>query len=264
MFIPTEEYRWIMAQLAKRILTYSNGAISVTNFVQWYMHKEDIDVFGSLRACVPCPAVFVLKDDPHVQMGQQWQYYLRAINYNMTLENVYLLLDDGLAFANNGKGFISLDNPGKADFFFNRSLSLAPPSLDKIRTTARSVLTGTEIMVNGQPTFLNVKVFDSRQPPPIKPGYAYPRDISEVNPNAYLYMPEADPERFLVANIVNTRGEVVQFPRGATYPWIDNGLTPYSFVPHIANLQYGSVMYPMSNLIKIPLGSPKPRAIRYL
>jgi hypothetical protein len=110
---------------------------------------------------------------------------------------------------------------------------------------------------------LNVKVFDSRELPPLNPGYSYPNDIDEVNPNAYAITPETHPEMFLVANIVNAQGEVVQFPRGATYPWIDGGLTPYSFVPHIANLAYGPILYPMRYLYKVPLGSPKPRALRY-
>jgi hypothetical protein len=110
---------------------------------------------------------------------------------------------------------------------------------------------------------LEVQVFDSRQLPPLKPGYSYPKDISEVDPNAYAIMPETHRWMFLVANIVNARGEVVQFPRGALYPWIDNGRTPYSFVPHVANLGYGPIHYPLWKLEKLPLGSPVPRAYRY-
>lgn len=289
-----------MALPSRRITVYSNGTwdideLNTQPLVQWYMQQEDQDVFGSLRDCVPCPAVFVLKDDPHVKMGRQWQYYLRAINYNMSLENVFLLLDDRLAFANK-TGFDSLEFPGKADFFFNRFESPTLPSLDKVRTTSRSVMTGIEqfrltqalldtinlarsvairrvgfldakfslsSILSRATNVLNVRVFDSRQNPPLKPGYVYPDDISKVDPNAYLFMPETHPEMFLVANIVTTRGTVVQFPRGATYPWIDGGLTPYSFVPHIAHLGYGPVLYPLSRLYKVPLGSPKPRALRY-
>lgn len=252
----------------------SDGSIEVltprpvTPPVQYYMHKEDRESGlwgGSIRPCAPCPAIFVMKDDPHAAMSQQWQYYLRAINYNMTLANVYLLLDDHLAFAND-KGFPSLENPGdKQDWFFNRNLDprlYKPPHMDKVRTTSRSVLTGAEVLVGGV-WHLKVKVFDSRSLPPLKPGYNYPRDISEVNPDAYAIMPRTHPEMFAVANIVNREGEVVQFPRGATYPWIDNGRTPYSFVPHIANLGYGEILYPLGLLEKIPLGSPPPRALRY-
>lgn len=288
-----------MASLFRRIRTYTDGTWSIEEFpvlppVQWYMQKEDRDVFGSIRTCAPCPAIFVMKDDQHAKMTQQWQYYLRAINYNMTLENVYLLLDWKLAFANR-TGFRNPDSP-KADFFHNRDLSFPDPSLDKVRTTSRSVMTGSEqfslvqsvldashlarTIVTRRTSFmgakssfasiaslsenvLNVDVFDSRDLPPLKPGYFYPTDISLVNPDAYVYMPETHPEKFMVANIVNRDGSVVQFPRGATYPWIDDGLTPYSFVPHIANLSFGPVLYPMRHLLKVPLGSVKPRALRY-
>lgn len=225
--------------------------------VQLYQQKEDRDVWGSLRSCVPCPAVFILKDDPHTRISQQWQYAIRAANYNMPLKDVFLLLDDGLAFANR-TGFLSLDSPGHADYFFNRSLSLSPPSLDKVRTTSRSVMTGVE-----QSGFLRVEVFDSRFPPPLKPGFSYPNDISEVNPDAYLYNPKDNPEMFLVANIVNTRGEVVQFPRGATYPWFLGGLSPVSFMPHIANAGYGDIFYRLDNLIKLPIGVPTPSPYRF-
>jgi hypothetical protein len=262
--------------------------------VQLYMQREDKEVFGSIRSCAPCPAVFVLKDDPHAFMNQQWQYYLRAINYNMTVDNVYLLLDRALAFANR-TGFRNPNSP-KADWFHNKDLSYRPPNLDKVRTTSRSVMTGTEEF--NIPTFvyntqtlmqqivartisfmgakslfasllarkenvLRVKVFDSRDLPPLKPGYKYPGDISEVNPNAYAIMPETHPEMFLVANIVNARGEVVQFPRGALYPWFEGGRTPASFVPHIANLAYGPILYPLRYLSKVPLGSPKPSPYRH-
>ncbi len=276
-----------MALLSKRITTYSDGTYLLERFdlVQWYQQREDREVFGSIRSCASCPAVFVMKDDPHAKMNQQWQYFIRGINYNMTLEDVYLLMDSALAFANR-TGF--RHGNIKADYFHNRDLDAELPSLDKVRTTSRSILTGTEefdyptftystnnafmrivkalgihkLLMQKEPV-LNVKVFDSRNLPPLKPGYSYPRDISEVDPNAYAITPETHPEMFLVANIVNTRGEVVQFPRGALYPWIDGGLTPYSFMPHVANLGYGPIKYPLRYLYKVPLGSPKPRALRY-
>jgi hypothetical protein len=130
-----------------------------------WMHLEDKAAQGYIRSCAPCPAVWVLKDDPHALMDEQHQYYLRAANYLMTLENVYLILDDHLAFAND-TGFGSLDNPGdRADFFFRRNLAAKPPAMNKVRTTSRSVLTGTVVGDK-----LKVTMFDSRQPPPLKPG----------------------------------------------------------------------------------------------
>lgn len=263
--------------------------------VQYYMQKEDRDVFGSIRTCAPCPAVFVMKDDPHAKIGQQWQYAARAANYNMALKDVYLLFDDGLAFANR-TGFTNFDTPNHADYFFNRTLTLSPPKLDKVRTTSRSVMTGVEqyslmqalketlllarsIVTRQERSFmrvrktfsaivaapvnvLKVKVFDSRQPPPLKPGKTYPNDISKVNPDDYDFMPWDNPEMWLVADIVNNAGEVVQFPRGALYSYKGDNM-PYSFMPHIADLGYGDILYGLNNLVKVPLGSPPPPVYRF-
>lgn len=260
--------------------------------VQYYMQKEDRDVWGSVRTCAPCPAVFVMKDDPHAKIGQQWQYAIRAANYLMTLKNVFLLFDDNLAFANR-TGFQGFETPNHADYFFNRYLSYSPPKLDKVRTTSRSVVTGEEVysvktalgevallakdiltrrersfmrarysfsaIVNAPVNALKVKVFDSRQPPPLKPGYSYPRDITEVNPEAYAFMPWDNPEMWLIANVVKNNGIVYQFPRGAVYPWWGGGVEPVSFMPHIADLGYGDVVYPLRYLTKLPAGSKPPR-----
>lgn len=272
-------------------IVYKRPSPPQPHTVQYYMQREDKEVFGSIRSCAPCPAVFVMKDDPHARISQQWQYYLYAINYNMTVENVFLILDQALAFANK-TGF--RHGNIKADYFHNKDLNAPLPSFDKVRTTSRSVVTGTERfsliqafketsammiqMKSRQTSFrgvqhafsnllkeqnvLDVWTFDSREPPPLKPGKSYPKSIEQVNPGDYLYLPQFDREKFLVANIVNARGEVVQFPRGALYDWIDGGRTPYTFVPHISNHGYGPISYPMSRLLKIPFGSPPPRAYR--
>src|SRR5689334_17542577 len=104
-----------------------------------WMVREDRELFGFIRPCAPCPAVVVLREDSHTFIDQQWQYYLRASNYAMDLEDVYLLLDRALAFANK-TGFRG--STPKADYFHNRDLQSKPPNLDKVRTCVRNVLTG--------------------------------------------------------------------------------------------------------------------------
>ena len=256
--------------------------------IQLYMHREDKDVLGGVRSCASCPAVYTLKDDPHVVVSQQWQYYIRAINYNMTLDDTYLLLDNGLAFA-NGTGFRNNSDP-RADYFHRRDLSFPPPNLDKVRTCSRSVLTGVEqyslvmalkrvqslaksFLWAGRTQIsdvraalvsknvLKVQTFDSTKPPPLRQGRTYPTRIEDVDPTDYLIMPQTNREMFLVANIVNPSGELSQFPRGATYNWIGDG-APYSFMPHISNSTYGNVLYPLDYLYKLPLGSPIPSPYR--
>lgn len=219
-----------------------------------WMHLEDKAAQGYIRPCAPCPAVWVLKDDQHVVFGEQWQYFLVGSNPNMTLENVMLLLDWRLAFANR----LGLTNPNdpRADYITRKHLGRKDPQLDKVRTTSRSVLTGTVVGND-----LKVTMFDSRQPPPLKPGRKYPTRVEDVNPDDYLYLPQTHPWMFLVANIVNKAGEVVQFPRGAVYPWTSDN-TPRSFVPHICNPSYGDVTYPLSKLWRVPDNQPIPGPYR--
>lgn len=260
--------------------------------VQYYMQREDREVFGGIRTCAPCPAVFVVKDDPHTPVGQQWQYYWRAVNYNNSIENTFLLGDSALAFMNK-TGFRHGFDP-RQDWYHNKDLKAKPPQFDKVRTCSRNVVTGTEeyslleamsllwelgktvtlraasfrtvrhnfrrLLVSQN--VLNVTTFDSNKLPPLKPGYSYPNDISEVDPNAYAVMPQYNPEMFVVANIVNTRGEVVQFPRGALYAWTQDN-TPYSFVPLMSNPNYGKVLYPTRYLLKLSMGSKAPRPYRF-
>jgi hypothetical protein len=257
-----------------------------------WMIQEDPVLFGGIRSCAPCPAVVVLKEDSHAFMDEQWQYYLRAINYAMDLEDVYLLLDKSLAFANQ-TGFRKDGSP-KADYFHMKDLQYKPPSLDKVRSCVRNVLTGNPqfslmqtlkdgaalaqtifqrktALMAARSTFasllttannvLNVWTFNSTKPPPLKPGRKYPTRVQDVNPDDYLYMPERDPEKFLVANIVNNAGGVVQFPRGGLYSWTGNH-TPYSFLPHISNHSYGDVLYSLANLLSIGPNVPIPSPYR--
>lgn len=251
-----------------------------------YMHKEDRQVFGGIRGCASCPAVFVLKDDNHVSITKQWQYYLLAINPSMTLENVFLLLDNNLAFTNS-TGFRNDGDP-RADYFHNRNTTdgSKPPQFDKVRTCSRNSLTGVEqyslvqALKNTQialqarqrgfsgvrkalveKNVLNVRTFDSRFAPPLKFGRSYPSTISQINPDDYLYLPQYNREMFIVANIVNRSGEVVQFPRGGLYSWTGDSTT-YSFLPHISNPAYGPVLYSLDRLSRLPVGSPVPRPYR--
>lgn len=242
-----------------------------------YMLKEDKDVFGGIRSCASCPAVFTLKDDPHAGLGQQWQYYLRAINMNMDLDDVYLILDTHLAFA-NGTGFRN-DSEPRADYFHNKDLKYPAPNLDKVRSCSRNVVTGVEqynlrlALKNSSQGFLwssgrsvaqvltsknvlKVQTFDSTKPPPLKQGRTYPQSISEIDPTDYLYMPQYSREMFVVANIVNKSGEVSQFPRGGLYNWTGDN-TPYTFLPLISNHLYGDVLYPLDYLTKVGNVIPK-------
>lgn len=231
--------------------TFSSGTVA-------YMHREDKSVFGYIRSCAPCPAVFTLKDDPHVFLDKQWQFYIRAINYNQDLQYVISNLGFQLAYC-NGTGFGDPNDP-RANWLTGQRLDKTNPQFDKVRTNSRCCLTGTEVLINGR-WFLDVKTFDSTRFPPLKAGRTYPTRVEDVNPDDYLFMPQYNREMFLVCNIVNSSGEVVQFDNGGLYDWTRDS-TPYTFLPHISNPNYGKVLYPLENLIKLPTDSPVPSPYR--
>jgi hypothetical protein len=219
-----------------------------------YMHEEDETIRGYIRSCAPCPAVWTLKDDSHNPITKQWQYYLIAINPAMSIENVFYLLDDELAFCNS-TGLRNGSDP-RQDWFHNKDLTYSPPSFHKVIICSRNCVTGVE-----QGGYLNVKTFDIRMNPPLKPGKTYPRTILEINPDDYLYSPRYNREMFIVANIINGAGEVVQFPRGGLYEWTQDD-TPYSFLPLCSNPTYGSVQVPLTRFAKLPKDSPVPSPYR--
>lgn len=234
---------------------------------QLYMHKEDKDtgIFSStsgVRSCASppeggCPAVFVLKEPrAKTQLTKDWQFYIRAINYAMSLENVFLLLDNHLAFANN-TGFESLSNPGKKDYFFGRTEFVELPRFDKDRTCSRNLLSG--VVVGDK---LRVTVMDGNQPPPMKEGKPRPQRIEDVRFEDYLYNPRDHRWMFVVANRVTTKPggqtSVAPFPRGAVYPWTGDGQN-YSFLPLVSREE---ILYPLKYLKKLIPGEPIPNPYR--
>jgi len=233
---------------------------SVPVIPQLWMQKEDRDTdiwnYGN-RPCAStgCPAVFTLKEpNLKMQMDMNWQFYLRAINYNMTLENVFLLLDNQLAFANN-TGFDNLDNPGKKDYFFGRTNYSELPRLDKDRTCSRNIVSGTIVG-----SYLKVTTLNGNNPPPLKPGKSYPQRIQDVNIDDYLYNPKDHPWLFVVANRVTVKPgnqtSVAPFPRGAIYPWTGDN-NNYSFMPLVSREE---ILYPLKHLSRVSV-KPSPYRI---
>ncbi len=253
-----------------------------------WMHREDREVFGGLRTCAPCPAVFVLFDDPHAVFDKQWQFYMRAINYNMSLQHVSALYGSTKAFFNK-TGF-----PYRRNWLTGENLDQKDPNKDKVRTCSRNILTGApayslaqalkdagalmlrlvrreQSVLGFRQSFaaltalnvLDVDTFDSRQPPPLKPGRMYPARVQDIDIDDYLITPQTHREKFVVANIVNKSGEVVPFDHGALYPWTGDGM-PYSFLPLVSNHGYGKVLYPLAKLRKLAPEDPLPSPYRQL
>lgn len=256
-----------------------------------WMHLEDREsgVFGGgLRSCTPCPAIFVLLDDQHAIFDKQWQFYVRAINYNMSIQYVTALYEKARAFFNR-TGF-----PGKRNWLTGEDMDQPDPNKDKVRTCSRNVLTGVPAyslmqtlkdagtlvrsLVRREQTImglrqsftalatnnvLEVETFDSRQPPPLKTGRRYPERVEDIDIDDYLFTPQSNRERFVVANIVNKAGEFVPFPNGALYPWTGDGI-PYSFLPIVSNHGYGKVRYSLAKLRKLADHEPIPSPYRFM
>src|SRR3972149_3003773 len=69
-------------------------------------HKDDRELWGgnwhTERSCAPCPAVHPLlpNSDHKVELTEQWQYFIRAANWGMTLQYVSSLFGAKKAFTN--------------------------------------------------------------------------------------------------------------------------------------------------------------------
>jgi hypothetical protein len=216
-----------------------------------WMIKEDREIFGKIRSCAPCPAVIVLKEDPHAIFNKQWQYFYRAINYNVPLRYIGPNYGTTLAFF-NGTGF-----PGHHDWIGGADADQEDPRADKVRSCVRNVVTGVPVG-----NMLKIQTFDSRLLPPLKPGRSYPQRVEEIDIDIYEITPRTHRWMFVVENIVNKSGLVKPFDHGATYSWMgDNNY--YTFLPLISNHSYGDVLYPLANLLPIGLDAPIPSPYRW-
>jgi hypothetical protein len=258
-----------MAVLTRKLQVYSNGAlVDAPSRPPIWIHREDKEVFGYIRECATngnsCPAVFVLREpDLKVELTKEWQFYLAAINYNMVPADVSTELDYRLAFCNS----TGLTKPGvpRRDYLKGVNLTAvdergnpALPKFDKDRTCTRSVMTGS---ANGD--YLIVTTLDGNKPPPLKAGRRYPQTVEEINIDDYLYNPREHRWLFFAANTVSSVSggtKVYPFPRGATYPWMNDGWK-YTWFPHVSR---GVIRYPLSRLRRLGEAETIPSPYRTL
>lgn len=230
-------------------ITPDNGAGPQTAPVlpQLWRHRTDLELDGKPRDCAfrlgGCPQVFTLYDHSMV-ITRQWQYYIRAINYGMDVRRVAMIFEYQRAFA-NGTGFGDASDP-RRNYFTNEDLDGEELQVDKIRTCARSVLTGLESRDD-----LLVTMIDGNMPPKLKPGRIPPTDISRVDPDAYVEMPRTHPWLFYVANNIQADGDTVPFSDdGGVYEWTGDN-RPRTFMPHVSKY---TVWYSKSKLVKLRVG----------
>lgn len=244
--------------------------VSVKQEKQFYMHREDRDIFGKVRDCATsndnpntngCPAVWVL-NEPRLKtkITKYWQIYLCAINPGIRPKQVMAELGCTRALANK-TGF-GCSTP-RRNYITGENKDAADPLFDKDRTMSRSMLVSADgIEYDENFTFLGkpkrgyviLKTFDGDRPPPMKPGKRQPETLAEARFDDYLYNPRDDWELFFALNIINPEGQLVPFAGGALYPWFFNGNKPVCFFPHVSREQ---IKYPLEYLKKLPLGTPR-------
>lgn len=213
-----------------------------TPAVSLWQHKDDIGVFGAARGCAPCPAVFPMQDT-RVAVTKQWQFFIRAINYGMSVQHVVTLFGPQKAFTNRNI------NDLRADYLKGENLERPDPDFDKVRTCSLSVMAGIVSRDH-----LIVTMLEGAQSPPLKEGRSYPERVQDINRDDYLFTPWTHRHLFFAANITKPNGKTVPFPKGAAYDWMGD-TQPYTWMPHVSRFE---VRYTLSNLIQLPAGGPIP------
>jgi hypothetical protein len=245
--------------------------------VPLWRHKDDREIWGYVRSCAPCPAVWPMSDHK-VPITKQWQFFIRAINWLMSLQHVAAKFGPKLALTNRKPDDI------RRDWLRGLNLDRPDPDFDRVRTMSHAALTGTpgfsllesfrlvgsalltrdlaalrrSFAAFATANVLQVTMLDGWQDPPLKPGRTYPERVEDIRLDDYLCTPETHRHLFFGANIVNPDGRTSSFPNGAVYAWTGDS-QPYTWMPHVARRP---VPYRLANLDPLPAGAPFPSPYR--
>jgi len=244
---------WVSSALvSKKRIPKSTRSISISGVpsgLPLWQHKDDREL-GAAAPDRPHPqgdpAVFPMQDKK-VKVTKQWQFFIKAINFQMSLQHVAALFGHKKGFTNRKKSDL------RADWLQGENLDRPDPDFDKVRTCALSVMTGE---VDGED--LLVEMMDGSQDPPLKPGCVYPERVEDINLDIYEFTPKTHRHLFFAANITKAGGrKITPFPNGKNYPdWTDDG-RKYSWLPHVAPSK-AKVRYALSKLNRLQSGTPIP------
>lgn len=163
-----------------------------------------------------------------MKITREWQFAIRAWNYNMPVEKVSAIFGFEKAFT-NGTGFGDPDDK-RRNYLLSESLtSTEDPQFDKARTCIRATHTG---LTGGD--YLYLDYMDGTAPPELKPGKRQPRTVDEINIEDYLYTPQSHPWMFFACNNARAGGAVAPFDHGALYPWFMSGQRMVTWMPLVS------------------------------
>ena len=243
---------WVNAGLVSKKRIQKKTALrtfGVPQGLPLWRHKDDAEL-GDAAPKRPHPkgdpAVFPMLDKS-VLITKQWQFFIRAINFEMSLQHVTALFGYKKAFTNRPEDDL------RADYLNGKNLDCEDLDFDKVRTCALSVMTG---IVDGDD--LLVEMMDGSQPPPLKPGFEYPERVEEIDPDIYAFTPKTHRHLFFVANITRFGGKKISpFPHGKPYPDWTGDERNYTWLPYVAPSK-ARVRYPLSHLVRLPPGAAIP------
>lgn len=196
---------------------------------------------------VPFPAIVNLLAQP-MDITREWQYFIRAINYNMEAERVSAIYGHQKAFC-NGTGLGDPADP-RADYVLGESTNEDPPQFDKCRTCVRSVVTGRK-----DDYYLWLETLNGNYPPPLKEGRWIDPLFEDWDVDDYLYTPQSHPWLFFACNNINAEGEVFPFDHGGYYSWFLNGTRQVTWLPLVSRFP---VRLALEHLERLPDGAVIP------
>lgn len=228
-----------MATPTRRLSVFSDGSYSVVDIPRppssssLYRVQIDAELGRTDRARSGNPMMFFLREGSCL-ITREWQWYLMAINPGMTTHNIAMLLDNTKAFC-NGTGFYGTTD--RQNWIENENITAqALPAWSKVYVCGGAVVE----IIGGV-----VTTMDGSAPPLLADGYSYPMSqVQARNIRCYRYSPQSHPHLFFAAVNTHDDGTPVPFPHGATYPWYRGGQMPVSFIPLVADLRDGPVIYP--------------------
>jgi hypothetical protein len=188
---------------------------------------RDIE-YRTVRASAPNPEVFFFAENV-TDITRYWQFYLRAVNFNMVLERVSAILLNN-RMVTNGTGFG--DDEPRQNWILREDLTaLKLPQWNKVYTSgdARIRMEGNRVLT-----------FDGTRPPPLKPGYAQPERVEDARIEMYLHTPYTTPWLFYDCHNVGRDGSYQPWPNAGLYP---GDPIPRTWMPFVSDTP---IYYPPS------------------